>query len=303
MPPTPQYTWPLLNRRAGLELWTKHENHTPICAFKIRSALTYLRRLRESGAASSTIVTATRGNYGQAVAFAAAREGLRALIYVPRGNSASKNRAMCALGATLVEFGDDFEDARRESVRRAAAENLHVMPPFHPWLVEGTATYAWELFEAVPPLDAVYVPIGMGSGICGMCAARDALSLDVEIVGVVSAHARSCYESFVQHRLVESPASTRLADGMACRAQDPLAMEWIWSHVSRILTVTDDEIAAAMRAIYDDTHNLVEGAGAAGVAGVLQDRERLQGKRVATVISGANIDRELFAAVLGAALD
>ena len=303
MPATPQFSWPLLNQRTGIDLWIKHENHTALGNFKIRSALAYLRRLLESGAAPAAIAAATRGNYGQAVAFAAAREGLRSIIYVPHGNSASKNRAMRALGATLVEYGDDFEDARRECVRRGEAEGWHVMPPFHPWLVEGTATYAWELLNAVPGLDAIYVPIGMGSGICGMCAARDALGLKVEIIGVVSQHARSCLESFLRGELVESPVSTKLADGMACRSQDALAMEWIRHGVTRILAVTDEEVAAAMRVFYDDTHNLAEGAGAAGLAGVLQDAARLRGNRVATVLTGGNVDREVFAGVLSGALD
>ena len=298
MPPTPQYSWPLLNQRSGAEVWVKHENHTPLGAFKIRSALVYFRNLLASGAAYSTAVTATRGNYGQAVALAARRESMRAIVYAPHGNSASKNRAMQALGACLVEFGDDFESARREAARFAEAEGHHYVPSYHEWLVEGTATYSLELFMAVPGIDIAFVPIGMGSGICGMVAAREALGLKTEIVGVVSAHARAYAESFARHETVECPVTTRLADGMACRAADPRALENIWKHVSRIVTVTDDEVAGAMRAAYDDTHNLAEGGGAAAIAAMLKSQDAIRGKRVAVVMSGGNVDREVYAEVL-----
>ena len=298
MPATPQYHWPLLSGRAGAEVWLKHENHGPLGAFKTRSALAYFRRLRESGAAPRCAVTATRGNYGQAVAFAARRAGIEPVIYVPYGNSRSKNRAMRGLGATLVEFGDDFEQARREAVRWAEANGHHLVPSFHPWLIEGTATIYRELFDAAGALDVLYVPIGMGSGICGAAAARAALGLRTEIVGVCSAHARAQYDSFVRREYVVSPSSTRLADGLAVPAPDRSALEAIWANAARIVMVTDEEVAAAMRAIYDDTHNVAEGAGAAGVAALLQEKDRCAGKRVAAVITGGNVDRELFAEVL-----
>jgi threonine dehydratase len=298
MPATPQYSWPLLNQRAGTEVWVKHENHTPLGAFKIRSGLVYFRRLRESGKNVRIVVTATRGNYGQAVAFAAGREGMKAIVYVPHGNSPSKNLAMRALGGCLVEYGDDFESARREAARFAAAEGHHYVPSFHEWLVEGTATYSLELFRAIPDIDVAFVPIGMGSGICGMCAAREALGLKTEIVGVVSAHALAYAESFARHQAVEAPVTTRIADGMACRAADPAAVEVISRYVSRVVTVTDDEVAGAIRAAYDDTHNLAEGAGAACIAAMLKEKDTLRGKRVAVVMSGGNIDREVYAEVL-----
>jgi threonine dehydratase len=298
MPPTPQYSWPLLNQRAGAEVWVKHENHTPLGAFKIRSGLAYFHRLRESGSANGAVITATRGNHGQAVAFAARRAGMQAIIYVPRGNSASKNLAMRALGACLVEHGDDFEEARREAARRAAAEGHHYVPSYHEWLIEGTATYSLELFRAVPDIDIAFVPIGMGSGICGMCAAREALGLKTEVVGVVSAHALSYAESFARREPVEAPVTTQIADGMACRAAHPEALDVMWRHVSRIVTVTDDEVAAAIRAAYDDTHNLAEGGGAAAIAAMLKEKEALRGNRVAVVMSGGNVDREVYAEVL-----
>jgi threonine dehydratase len=308
--PTPQYCWPLLNHRAGCEVWLKHENHGPLGAFKTRGALTYFRRLqesggdaaRESGSPARVAVAATRGNFGQAVAFAALREGIPAFIYVPHGNSPGKNRAMQSLGATLVEFGDDFEQARREALRWAQAEGHHFVPPFHPWLLEGTATYSWELFHAVASIDVAFVPIGMGSGVLGMCAARAALGLSTEIVGVVSAHAPAYHESFLRRQVVTAPARTLLADGMAVPAPHPDAVALGAAHLSRVVMVTDDEIAAAMRAIFDDTHNVAEGAGAASVAAILKERDSLRGKRVAAVLSGGNVDRSMFAGVLAGVL-
>src|SRR5580704_757477 len=278
MLPTPQYTWPLMNRRLGAELWIKHENYTPVGAFKIRGALAYFRHLRNSGEGVGGVITATRGNHGQAVAFAAQREGIPAIVYVPRGNSVSKNLAMRALGATLVEHGDNFDEAREEAGRKAAAEGLHFVPSFHERLVAGAATYSYELLRAVENVDVVYVPIGMGSGICGMCAAREALGLRTEIIGVVSEHAPVYMKSFEQRKAVEWPAATKLADGIACRVAAPEAVEIICKHVARIVTVSDDEVAAAMRALFDDTHNVAEGAGAAGVAAILKAKQ-LSGKR------------------------
>jgi threonine dehydratase len=298
MPPTPQYCWPLLSERAGTEVWVKHENHTPLGAFKIRSGLVYFRRLRETNAANGIAVTATRGNFGQAVALGARREGMQAVVYVPHGNSPSKNRAMRALGARLVEHGEDFEESRREAARWAEAEGHHYVPSFHEWLTEGTATYSLELFRAVGDIDVAFVPIGMGSGICGMCAAREALGLKTEIVGVVSAHARTYADSFERRLPVEAPVSTKIADGMACRAAHPEALEVIWRHVSRIVTVTDDDVTRAIRAAYDDTHNLAEGGGAAAIAAMLNEKDQLRGKRVAVVMSGGNVDRETYAEVL-----
>jgi threonine dehydratase len=298
MLPTPQYRWPLLCERAGTEVWLKHENHTPLGAFKTRSALVYLRWLRQSGSGARVIVAATRGNFGQAVAFAAHREGMEPVVYVPHGNSESKNRAMRSLGARLVEHGNDFEEARLEARRWAEAEGHHFMPSCHEWLVAGTSTYSWELFHAVEDIDFAFVPIGQGSGVLGMCAAKQALGLDTEIVAVSSEHAPANYLSFLRRELVCAPARTRLADGMAVPAPDPAALELVLQHVSRIVTVNDDEVAAAMRAVFDDTHNIAEGAGAAAVAALLKEMDALRGKRVAAVISGGNVDRALFAEVL-----
>jgi threonine dehydratase len=297
MQPTPQYTWPLMNQRLGAELWIKHENYTPIGAFKIRGALAYFRHLRNSGAGVRGVITATRGNHGQAVAFAARREGIPAMVYIPHGNSASKNLAMRALGATLVEHGSNFDEAREEAGRRAVADGLHFVPSFHELLVAGVASYSYELLRAMDSVDVVYVPIGMGSGICGMCAAREALGLRTEIVGVVSEHAPVYLKSFERRKAVDWPARTKLADGMACGVAKPEAVEIICEHVAGIVTVSDEEVAAAMRALFDDTHTVAEGAGAAGVAAILKAK-RLSGKRVATILSGGNVDRDVLASVL-----
>jgi len=298
MGPTPQYTWPLLNARTGAEVWIKHENHTPVGAFKIRGAMVYFRHLRASAPGVSRVVTATRGNFGQAVGFAARREGVQAVIYVPHGNSPSKNRAMCALGATLVEHGRDFQEARTEARRRAAEEGLHYVPSFHDDLVLGSATYALELLTAVAGIDTVYVPIGLGSGICGMAAAREALGLKTEIVGVVSTHAPAYHDSFIERQPMERTALTELADGLACSVPEPEALEVLWRHVARVVKVSDDEVAEAMRVLFDDTHNVTEGAGAAALAAVLREGGQAQKKHVAAVLSGGNVDRDVFARVI-----
>ncbi|MGE5146477.1 MAG: threonine dehydratase [Candidatus Eiseniibacteriota bacterium] len=294
MPPTPQYAWPLLAKRTGCEVWVKHENHTPIGAFKVRGGLVYLDRLKRERPKVPGIISATRGNHGQSLAFAASRHGVPAVIYVPRGNSVEKNRAMRAFGAELVEHGEDFQAAREEAERRAQFAGLHMVPSFHPDLVLGVATYALELFRAAPDIDVLYVPIGQGSGICGCIMARDLLGLKTEIVGVQSTEAPSYALSFVAGRVVTTETSNTLADGMATRIPDPDALAIIRKGASRIVQVSDDEVAAAIRAYWTDTHNLAEGAGAAPLAAALQEKGRLHGKRVGLVLSGGNIDFDLF---------
>lgn len=300
MPPTPQYSWPLLGERLGAEVWVKHENHTPLGAFKMRGGLVYFSDLAQTGNLPSGVISATRGNHGQSVGFAARRHGIAATIVVPRGNSVEKNAAMGALGVELIEFGDDFQSAREHAEDLARERGLHLVPAFHPKLVAGVATYSLELLNAVAGLDVVYVPIGLGSGICGMVAARDALGLRTKIVGVVSAHAPAYAESFTAQRIVECPVDTRLADGMACRTPEPAALEVIWRGVERIVRVADDEIAAAMRVMFECTHNVCEGAGAAAVAAVMQEQKQLVGRRVAVIATGGNVDRSVFSTVLSA---
>jgi threonine dehydratase len=294
MPPTPAHAWPLLAQRLGTPVVVKHENHTPIGAFKVRGGLTYLDRLRREQPNVAGIISATRGNHGQSLAFAASRAGIPATIYVPYGNSVEKNRAMQAFGAKLVEYGADFQAAREESVREADRAGLHMVPSFHRDLVLGVATYALELLRAVPDLDVLYAPIGQGSGICGCILARDLLGLKTEIVGVQSTEAPAYALSFASGTLVKTNSSDTLADGMATRVPDEEALAIIRKGASRIVQVTDDEIGAAIRAYWTDTHNLAEGAGAAPLAAALSEKNRLQGRQIGLILSGGNIDFDLF---------
>jgi threonine dehydratase len=294
MPPTPAYAWPLLSERLGASVIVKHENHTPIGAFKVRGGLVYLDRLKRERPDTVGIISATRGNHGQSLAFAASRHGLPVTIYVPRGNSVEKNRAMRAFGAELVEHGEDFQAAREEAIRRAETSGLHIVPAFHPDLVLGVATYALELLRKAPDLDVLYVPIGQGSGICGCILARDLLGLKTEIVGVQSTEAPSYALSFAAGTVVMTNSSDTLADGMATRVPDPDALAIIRKGASRIVQVTDGEVGAAIRAYWTDTHNLAEGAGAAALAAALQEKSKIRGKRVGLILSGGNIDFDLF---------
>jgi threonine dehydratase len=298
MPPTPQYRWPLLDARVGAEVWVKHENHAPTGAFKVRGGLVYLDALARARPAPPGVVTATRGNHGQSVGFAARRHGLAVTVVVPHGNGVEKNAAMRALGVELVERGHDFQAAVEAADAIAAERGWHRLPSFHPLLVHGVGTYALELFRGAPALDAVYVPIGLGSGICGTIAARDALGLRTEVVGVVSAGAPAVALSIEQGRLVSHDVTTRIADGMACRTPVPEALAIIGRGTSRVVRVTDAEVAAAMRALFADTHNAAEGGGAAALAALLREGDAMRGRRVGIVLSGANVDSAVFAAVL-----
>lgn len=298
MQPTPQYAWPLLAERLGCEVWVKHENHTPTGAFKVRGGITFIDWLTRTHPDVPGICTATRGNHGQSQARAAVAAGLTAKVYVPRGNSVEKNAAMRAFGAELIEFGADFDEAKAEAYRVAEAEGLFIVPPFHPELVRGVATYAYELLSAVPDLDTIYVPIGCGSGICGTILARDALGRDTEIVGVVSENAQTAKLSMDAGRLIETDSANTFADGMAVRVPVADAFAIYSKGAARILTVSDDEVAEAIRAYYTDTHNLAEGAGAAPLAGLIQERDAMRGKTVAVILCGGNIDTEWFLEVM-----
>lgn len=294
MPPTPAYAWPLLSERLGATAIVKHENHTPIGAFKVRGGLVYVDRLKRERFDAAGLISATRGNHGQSLAFAASRYGVAVTIYVPHGNSAEKNRAMRAFGADLVEHGEDFQAAREEAERHARRDGLEFVPSFHPDLVMGVATYALELLRKFGDIDVLYVPIGQGSGICGCILARDLLGLATEIVGVQSTEAPSYALSFAAGMVVSTNSSNTLADGMATRVPDPDALAIIRKGASRIVQVSDDEVAAAIRAYWTDTHNLSEGAGAAALAAAMQEKPKLRGKRVGLILSGGNIDLELF---------
>ncbi len=298
MPPTPQHNWPLLSRRAGCEVFVKHENHTPIGAFKVRGGITYMNELRQSGAKIGGVITATRGNHGQSVARAATAVGLKSVILVPHGNSREKNAAMRAFGAELIEHGADFDEAKDEAFRLAEVRNLHIVPPFDPMLVKGVATAGREMLTALQDLDTVYVPIGMGSGACGMIMARDLLGSKTNVVGVIAANAPCIALSLAAGQPVITNTAATFADGMACRVPDPLALDVLKRGVARIVQVSEDEIADAMRAYYEDTHNLAAGAGAAAFAALMQERGKMAGKRVGVVLSGGNVDREVFAKVL-----
>ncbi len=299
MPPTPQQRWPLLDERCGTPVWVKHENHTPVGAFKVRGGLVYFENLARSGHHIKGVIAATRGNHGQSVAFAARRYGIDVAVVVPHGNSEDKNRAMRALGAELIERGHDFQAAFEAATDIARERDWHFMPSFHDLLVRGVATYCLELLRAAPDLHTLYVPIGLGSGICGAIAVRHALGLKTNIVGVVSAGAPTYARSVELGRLVPHEVTTKIADGIACRIPEPEALSIIRTHVSRIVEVTDDEIEHAMRAIYEDTHNVAEGAGAAGLAALLGERGTFAGEPVGIVLTGANVDASIFARTLG----
>ena len=301
MPPTPQISWPLLNARVGLEVWVKHENHTPLGAFKVRGGLVFFDALKRTQPDLRGVVAATRGNFGQAVAFAARRHDLAAVIVVPHGNSPDKNASMRALGAKLVEHGDDFQSAYEHAQRLAAEQGLYPMPSMDRALIPGVATYALEFFRQTPALDVVYVPIGMGSGICGVIAARDALGLRTRVVGVVSDRAPMYALSFAARRPVSHPVTTHLTDCLACRTPHEEALQIILRGADHVVQVSDAEVGAAMRALFSDTHNVAEGAGAAALAALLQDRESLRGRRAGIVLSGSNVDRAMFAEVLAVA--
>lgn len=301
--PTPQLAWPLLTERMGCTVWVKHENHTPTGAFKVRGGLLYVQGLLAREPGTKGLVTATRGNHGQSLALAARSVGLPIRIVVPEGNSVEKNAAMRALGASVIECGKDFDEARTHAAVLAHTYKLHLVPAFHPDLIRGVATYALELLEAVEELDTVYVPIGMGSGICGLIQARDLLGLRTEIVGVVSAHADAYAQSVEQGRVVCTDSAHTFADGLACRQPLPEALEIIAKGAARVIRVSDQQIAHAIRVYHETTHNTAEGAGAAALAGLISERSRQKGRRVALILSGANIDRLLYAAILANSAD
>ncbi|WP_051516736.1 threonine dehydratase [Herbaspirillum sp. RV1423] len=299
MPATPQYAWPLLNQALGMEAWVKHENHTPTGAFKIRGGLVYLQALAQRQPRVRGVIAATRGNHGQSVGFAARRYGIPATIVVPEGNSKEKNAAMRALGVDLVEYGKEFQDSREHAALLAQHEQLHMIPSFHRDLVSGVATYWMELLRAQPDLDVLFVPIGQGSGICAAAAARRALNVRTRIVGVVSAHALAYKLSFDSRSKIESPVTTVIADGMACRVPDDDALALILREVDEVVAVSDDEVAVAMKLYFIATHNVAEGAGASALAAAMQIRHRLDGQRIGLTLSGGNVDHDIFAQILG----
>ena len=298
MAPTPQYRWPLLDQAAGCEVWVKHENHTPVGAFKLRGGLVHMRKRREAGQTGG-VISATRGNHGQSIAFAARREGIPATIVVPHGNSVEKNAAMRALGAELVEAGRNFDEARGVADQLAEDRGLDYVLSFHPDLVLGVATYAYELLTAVPDLDVVYVPIGLGSGICGVMGVRDLLGLSTQVVGVVANGAPAYAQSFAARRVIQTESVQTFADGVAVGTPDPIALGIILDGAERVVTVTDDEIAEAARLLFATPHNTAEGAGAAALAALTKERPERPNVRAGVILTGGNIDTSRFATILG----
>jgi threonine dehydratase len=305
MPPTPQIAWPLLKARLGVEVVVKHENHTPTGAFKIRGGYVYLERFaleereRADGKnAPRGIVSATRGNHGQSLALAGRVFGVPVTIVVPKGNSREKNAAMRAFGAELIEAGEDFDAARAVALKTAEERGLAMVPSFHADLVAGVASYALELFEAFPDLGTVYVPIGLGSGICGVIAARDALGLKTEVVAVVSENADAAARSIEAGHIIEGESARTFADGMATCIPSPEAFAIYGKAVARVVRVSDDEVAEAIRIYHEDTHNMAEGAGAAPLAALIKDKQRHHDKACGVILCGGNIDREWAATVL-----
>jgi len=298
VPPTPQYAWPLLKARTGVEVVIKHENHTPIGAFKVRGGIVYFDRFKRQRPNVKGIITATRGNHGQSLAYAGARTGVAVSIVVPDGNSTEKNAAMRAFGAELIERGRDFDEAKDAAIRIASERGLDYAPSFHRDFVLGVATYAHELFRAVDDVDTIYVPIGLGSGICGLIGTRNVLGLSTKIVGVVSKSANAYFRSFTAGQIVATNSALTFADGMAVRVPDAMALEVIRKGAERIIEVTDDEIAEAIRVTYSATHNCAEGAGAAALAALIKERIQIQGRRAAVILTGQNIDREWMQTVL-----
>lgn len=297
IPPTPQFSWPLLSKSLGAEVWVKHENHTCVGAFKVRGGVVFFDDLK-GGKKVPGVISATRGNHGQSVGLNAKRAGIACTIVVPYGNSKGKNAAMRALGVDLIEHGDDFQAAREHAEALSTERQLIMVPSFHPLLVRGVASYCMEFLSAVPDLHKVYVPIGLGSGICAMVAARNALGLKTEIIGVVSSHATAYADSFRERCYRESPVSTAIADGMACSTPVAEALDIIWREVSRIVEVSDDEVMSAMQLLFECTHNVSEGAGAASAAAAMQDAFRNQGQRIGVVLTGGNVDTDVFSEVL-----
>lgn len=298
VPATPQYPWPLLGQRVGAETWVKHENHTPTGAFKVRGGLTYVDRLQRERPHVRGLVSATRGNHGQSIALAGTAAGLPVTIVAPHGNSPDKNAAMRAWGAELIEHGHDFQAAREHAGQLALERGFEMVPSFHPDLVLGVASYALELFEAAPHLDTVYVPVGMGSGICGLMAVRDLLGLSTEIVGVVAERAPATALSFAAGHAVSTDTAATFIDGVACRVPDPVAIDAIVAGAARIVQVSEDACADAIRLLYDTTHNLAEPAGAVATAALMIERDRHAGKRVATILCGGNLDGPLLTEIL-----
>jgi len=293
-PATPQYNWPLLAKTTGCDVWVKHENHTPTAAFKVRGGIHLLNQLMKANNKPKGIISATRGNNGQSLSYASKRAGLPLTIVVPECNNIDQNNAIQGFGADLVVHGKDFEAARKHSLILQQELGYQAIAPFEKSLIVGVASYAIELFSAIKDLDTVYVPIGMGSGICGLIKTRDLLNLKTKIVGVVAEGAPTFALSFAAGKVVNTDYANTIADGVATSAPIEEAFEIIKKGASRVITVNDLEIAKAMYQYYQTTHNLSEGAGAVPLAGLMKEKQQMKGKKVGLILSGGNIDFESF---------
>jgi threonine dehydratase len=292
VPVTPAYRWPQLEAVTGAPTWVKHENATPTGAFKVRGGLVYLARLLAAGPVGG-VITATRGNHGQSLAYAGRAHGVPVTVVVPEGNSPDKNEAMAAWGAELIVHGRDFQESREHMAAVAAERGLVAVPAFHRDLVAGVATYALELYEQAPDLEVLYVPVGQGSGICANIAVRDLLGSGAQVVGVVADGAPAHALSFEAGCVVTTPQADTFVDGVATRVPDPAAVEMMVRGAARFVRVSDTATEQAMRILWQTTHQMPEPAGAIALAGLLADAERPRAAVAATVMSGGNCDGDI----------
>ncbi len=298
LPRTPVFSYPALSERLGCELFIKHENHQPVGAFKVRGGINLLASLSPEERARG-VISATRGNHGLSLAYAGRLFDTRVVLVVPHGNNPEKNDAMRAWGAELIEHGVDFDEARQHVEELARMQGLrYVHSANEPLLIAGVGTYALELFEDVPRLDTVIVPVGLGSGICGTCLVRGELSPETRVIGVQAERAASIYLSWREKRIVTTDSADTIADGLATRVPAELTLELIWREVDDFVTVSEEGLARAIRDLLRYTHNLAEAAGAAGLAALDRLREQVEGTRVAIILTGGNIDAETLRSVL-----
>jgi threonine dehydratase len=288
--PTPLLQHALLVEETGLDIWVKHENHNPTGAFKIRGGLNLVRSLG-SGARAAGVVTASTGNHGQSIAMSCQRERIRCTVFVPEGNNPEKNAAMRALGAVVDEGGRDFDEARERCEQAAAATGArYVHSADEPLLIAGVATYALEIFEQLPAVDVVLVPIGGGSGACGNCLVRSAVGAATNVVGVQAAAADAFARSWKTHQRLVGDSAATFAEGMATRVTFELTFAFLERELDDVVTLSEDELAEGVRLALRATHNLAEGAGGAALAAALRMKDQLAGKTVVAVMSGGNLD-------------
>lgn len=297
LPKTSQIKWPLLSERFQCSVFVKHENHLPTGSFKVRGGIWAIGQLKDKKTFGN-IIAATRGNHGQSVAFAASKFDKKAIVVVPYGNNEDKNQAMKAMGAELIEYGDDFDTALAYAQELSRKKNFEFVPSFHPMLVVGVATYGYEFMTSVKGLDVVYIPIGLGSGIAGFIAAKEALGIDVDVVGVVAERADAYASSWESEKVRTTEHANTIADGLAVRAPSEAALKFLIGKVNRIIRVSERQIMEAVKIILSDCHNLVEPAGAASLAGLIKEQEEVVGKRVGIVLTGSNIEQKTLIKIL-----